>query len=156
MLSGMEGDVPMTMLPLLPLHLVSAGLWLGCVLTEVLFERALLGQGREQERILARLHRRVDLWVELPALLTVLLTGTLMALRMPAAGWLLQAKIALGLLAVATNVYCIRLVLRRDRQAATGDWPAFTATDRLQHRAGAVVLLGLVGALALGLARLAG
>ena len=31
---------------ILTAHLLCAGLWLGCVLTEVLFERALLGQGR--------------------------------------------------------------------------------------------------------------
>src|SRR6266568_5063043 len=37
----------------LPLHLVSIGLWLGCILTEALFERTLLGRGREQELLLA-------------------------------------------------------------------------------------------------------
>lgn len=141
---------------LLPLHLVFVGLWLGCVLTEILFERALLGQGHDAQRILARLHRRVDLAVELPSLLVVLLTGALMALRLPPAGLLLHAKIALGLLAVTANLYCVGLVLRRDRHAAAGDWPAFEAADHRQHRYGAVVLLGLVGALALGLARLAG
>ena len=37
---------------LLPLHLALVGLWLGCVLTEALFERALLGKGRDKELIL--------------------------------------------------------------------------------------------------------
>jgi len=51
---------------ILTLHVLFAGLWLGCVVTEVLFERTLLHRGRETERLLARLHLRVDLWVELP------------------------------------------------------------------------------------------
>ncbi len=46
------------------IHLLVAGLWLGCVLVEVAFERALVAQG--QWRLLARLHDRVDRWVELP------------------------------------------------------------------------------------------
>lgn len=36
------------------IHVVFIGIWLGCVLTEALFER--LGQGPEQERILVGLH----------------------------------------------------------------------------------------------------
>ena len=40
---------------LLPLHLTFIGLWLGCVLTEALFERALVGQGRDKELLLASL-----------------------------------------------------------------------------------------------------
>jgi hypothetical protein len=52
---------------LLPLHLLFVGLWLGSVLTEALFERALLGQGRPAELILTRLHIRVDLAIEIPA-----------------------------------------------------------------------------------------
>jgi len=81
---------------LLPVHLVSAGLWLGCVLTEALFERALLGRGRDAERILARLHKRVDLYVELLALVGVLITGVLMVRTAPPS-MLLHTKIALGL-----------------------------------------------------------
>ena len=48
---------------LLTCHLLSVGLWLGCVLTEALFERALLGQGPQAELTLAKLHWRVDQWI---------------------------------------------------------------------------------------------
>lgn len=144
----------MTLL-LLALHLVSAGLWLGCVLTEVLFERALLGHGPSHRLILALLHRRVDLWVELPAFSLLLATGLL--LLPPAAPhvWL-SAKIGIGALAIAANVHCVGLVLRRAAAAQSGDWSAFERLDHAQHRWGAVVLLGLLGALALGLWLLAG
>ncbi len=45
------------------LHISFAGIWLGCVLTETLFERALLGKGKEQDLILVELHKKVDLFV---------------------------------------------------------------------------------------------
>lgn len=56
-------------------HILLVGIWLGCVLTEALFERALLGKGREQEWILTRLHKRVDVWIEIPAFVGVLVSG---------------------------------------------------------------------------------
>jgi len=136
--------------PILPAHIAAAGLWLGCVLTEALFERALLGRGREQERILAALHRRVDVFVEIPAFVAVLVTGGVM---LPAAAMnaLLAAKIGFGLLAIAINAYCVRLVFRRAAAAGSDHWPEFARLDRLQHRAGAVVLLAIVAALGLGI-----
>lgn len=140
---------------LLPLHLTFVGLWLGCVLTEALFERALLGQGRDKELILAVLHKRVDTFIEIPAFALVLATGALLLAGAPPSA-LLHAKVGLALLAIAANVYCVYLVFRRHRHALRGDWPAFERADHLQHKIGAVVLLGILGALGLGLALFAG
>jgi hypothetical protein len=139
---------------LLPLHLTFVGIWLGCVLTEALFERALLGKGREQELILVALHKRVDILVEIPAFLVVLVTGALM---LPAADAspLLVAKITFGLLAIATNIYCVWLVFRRASAASTGRREEFARLDHLQHKFGAVVLLAVVVALVIGVYRFA-
>lgn len=135
---------------LLTLHLIFVGLWLGCVLTEALFERALLGQGRDKERILSALHKRVDVFIEIPAFTLVLVTGVLLLAHAPASA-LLHAKLAFAALAIGANVYCVHLVFKRHRLAAQGDWPAFESVDHLQHRMGAVVLLGMLVALSLGL-----
>ena len=62
----------------------------------------------------------------------------------------LQTKIAFGLLAIAANLYCFWLVLRRTQAAAQAQWEEFARLDRLQHTFGAVVLLGLVAALGVG------
>ncbi len=97
---------------LLQLHLTFIGLWLGCVLTEALFERALLSQGRDKELILAGLHKRVDLFVEIPAFTLVVLTGALMLRGTPPSA-MLHAKLGFALLAVAANVYCVHLVFKR-------------------------------------------
>lgn len=134
---------------LLPVHLAFAGIWLGCVLTETLFERALLGKGREQEMILVDLHKRVDLIVEIPAFTVVLLTGIML---LPDAGknGLLLLKIILGVIAIITNIYCVLLVFRRARAAHAGQWGEFTHLDHRQHIYGAIVLLTVIASLAIG------
>ncbi len=122
---------------------------MGCVLTEIFFERTLLGQGRECDLLLARLHRNVDLYVEIPAFAGVFVTGGLLlsGTSFPALLWV---KIVCATLAVAANIFCVRLVFRRLEEARAGNWPAFARVDRRQHRVGAVVLLGLVAALVMG------
>jgi uncharacterized membrane protein len=140
---------------LLPVHLAFAGVWLGCVLTEALFERALLGQGRAQELILVALHKRVDLIVELPAFLAVLVTGAVMlASAHPSPA--LHTKITFGLIAIAANIYCVSLVFRRAKAAAAGDWESFSHLDHLQHKVGAVVLAAILIALSVGVYLYAG
>lgn len=134
---------------LLPLHLAFVGIWLGCVLTEVLFERALLGKGRAQELILVALHKRVDLLVEIPAFAVVLVTGALM-FSAANAGPLLTTKIAFGLLAITTNAYCVWLVFRRAAAANSDHWDEFAHLDNLQHKFGSLVLLAIVMALGVG------
>jgi hypothetical protein len=138
---------------LLVVHLVLVGIWLGCVLTEALFERALLGKGRPQELILVGLHKRVDLMVELPALIGVLVTGA-MLLAGAGESSVLHTKIAFGLLAIFANLYCVWLVFRRAKAATTGDWAQFETLDHLQHKWGAVVLVGILMALGLGVSLL--
>lgn len=134
---------------LLFLHLLFVGIWLGCVLTEALFERALLGKGREFELVLVALHKKVDLVVEIPAFVGVLLTGGWM-LSMTPPSPLLHAKIGFGLLAIVANTYCVWLVFARARAAQAGQWERFAALDHRQHMFGAVVLLGLLGAASVG------
>jgi len=134
---------------LLTLHLALVGLWLGCVLTEALFERALLGQGRGKELILTALHKRVDVLIEIPAFTLVVVTGMLL---MPQAsmGLVFVAKLVFALLAVISNIYCVYLVFKRHQLASLGDWMGFEATDHLQHKWGAIVLMGILVALVTG------
>ena len=134
---------------LLILHLALVGLWLGCVLTEALFERALLGKGRDKELILTALHKRVDVFIEIPAFTLVVVTGMLLMPQAPM-GMVFVAKLVFALLAVASNVFCVHLVFKRHQLSAAGDWTGFEATDHLQHKWGAVVLIGILGALIAG------
>ncbi len=131
-------------------HLISASVWLGCVLTEALFERALLGRGREFEYTLAALHWRVDVLIELPALALVALSGGWLLWSQPSWPAVWWFKFGAGVLAVAANLACIRLVWLRRKKADAGDWVGFARIDAALHRWGAVVALGLLLALGLG------
>jgi hypothetical protein len=136
---------------LLPIHLSSIGIWLGCVMTEALFERALLGKGKQQELILVGLHIRVDLMVEIPAFVTVLITGVLM-LPLANDSGMLNLKIGLGLLAVAMNISCVWLVFQRAEAATREEWETFSRLDQKQHLYGTVVLVAIILALIVGIA----
>lgn len=87
--------------------------------------------------------------VEIPAFLLVLVTGALM-LAGTTSGPLLQMKVGVGLIAIAANIYCVALVFRRAEAAGAGQWAEFSRLDHLQHKVGAVVLLGIVVALGIG------
>lgn len=133
------------------LHILFVGAWIGTVLVEALFERALLGKGREQEVTLARLHWKVDKLVELPLLIAVVASGAKMLRDVPLDG-LLRAKLACAALAVFANLYCIWLVRLRLKVAEAGAWELFAMIDKRQHQIGALVLIGLLGAAGLGMA----
>jgi len=135
---------------LLPIHLTFVGIWLGCVITEALFERALLGKGKEQELILVALHKKVDLFVEIPAFVVVLVTGMLMLPFANASG-LFNTKVMFGLLAIFTNIYCVWLVFRRSTAANNGESEEFSRLDHKQHKFGAIVLFSIIAALLIGL-----
>jgi uncharacterized membrane protein len=115
-----------------------------------LFERELLGKGKEHELTLVSLHKRVDLIVEIPAFTVVLITGALMLPVADESG-LIHVKIALGLIAILVNGYCVWLVFRRATAAQGDNWEEFSRLDHKQHKYGALVLFTIVAALSLGL-----
>lgn len=134
---------------MLQTHLAFVGIWLGCVLTEALFERALLGKG-EPEAILVALHKRVDLFIEIPAFIIVLLTG-LMMFQWETATPLFLIKVGIAAIAIIANIYCVWLVFRRADAQSSGDKVTFARLDHLQHQYGAIVLVGIVVALVMGI-----
>ena len=130
-------------------HVLCAGMWLGCVLTEVVFERTLAGQAPHANLPLARVHWWVDVWVEGPLLVAVGLSGAWLWNNARAdAG--LHAMAALGGLAITANLWCMRLVWKRLKAAQAGHHDLYTRLDQAQHRWGAVVLVGLLGAASAG------
>jgi hypothetical protein len=88
-------------------------MWLGVVITEVLFEFA--ASDAESLRAAARFHYNVDKYGELPILVAVLVTGTMLSVR--AWPWtpLHVIKIATSLLAVSSALICVLWVFERRR-----------------------------------------
>ena len=92
-------------------HLVVLGMWLGVVMTEVLFEFA--GSDPDSLRAAARFHYIVDKFGELPILVGVLVTGTILAVRAWPLTPLHLIKIAASLIALGCALVCMLWVFRR-------------------------------------------
>src|SRR5262252_2795180 len=94
-------------------HLVVLGAWLGVVITEVLFEFA--GSDPDSLRAAARFHYNVDKFGELPILIAVLGTGTILAVHAWPLTRLHVIKIATSLIAVGAALICVLWVFQRRR-----------------------------------------
>jgi hypothetical protein len=99
--------------PLHVAHLVALGVWLGIVITEVLFEFA--GSDAESLRAAARFHYNVDKFGELPILLAILVTGTILTVRAWPLTPLHLVKIGTSLIAVGCAFVCTLWVFARRR-----------------------------------------
>jgi hypothetical protein len=86
-------------------------MWLGVVITEVLFE--FTASDAESLRAAARFHYNVDKYGELPILIAVLVTGTILTVRAWPLTPLHVIKIAASLVAVGAALICVLWVFQR-------------------------------------------
>jgi hypothetical protein len=92
-------------------HLIVLAMWLGVVITEVLFEFA--ASDAQSLRAAARFHYKVDKYGELPILVAVLATGTILAVRAWPLTPLHFIKIAASLVSVGAALICVLWVFER-------------------------------------------
>lgn len=92
-------------------HLIVLGMWLGVVITEVLFEFA--ASDVDSLRAAARFHYNVDKYGELPILVAVVVTGAILMARAWPLTPLHFVKIGFSLIAVTLAVICTLWVFRR-------------------------------------------
>ena len=131
-------------------HLIMLSLWGGVVATEAVIEIAPFRRP-ELHRAAIRFHFWIDLLVELPLVLAVVATGTVLALSLDGLSRLHWVKIAFGATAIAVNLFCIAVVVRRGRRLDDGPasedlWKA----SRVVLVCFAVGLLAAAGAATLG------
>lgn len=125
------------------IHIVCAFVWLGCVLVEAMLERA--GKRAFLPRRLVRAAWRLDLFVELPAFLGVLVTGAYMANILPATP-LLTTNVAAGLVAVGACVYGVLVVYRR----LSTSWAGQPVMDRSPRLYGVITSIAILISVAIG------
>src|SRR5262249_17264713 len=94
-------------------HMIVLAMWLGLVIAEVLFEFA--ASDADSLRAAARFHYNVDKLGELPILIGVLATGTILAVRASPLTRLHVLKIVASLIAVGASLLCVRWVFQRRR-----------------------------------------
>jgi hypothetical protein len=132
------------------LHLISLSLWGGVVATEAVIEVYPFRQ-KDLHAAAIRFHYWIDLLVELPLVVAVVATGILLFLMVDPLTPLHWLKICLGGAAVAVNLFCIAVVVKRGRRLSRDrdDGPLWRAS-RTVLACFAVGLACAAGAAALG------
>lgn len=107
-------------MPLLPfLHLLFIGTWFGCVLVETVLEVSAY-KNPNLKNTVAKFHYWIDIFVEMPAFMGVLVTGLLM-LDFSKMSALYAVKITTGLIPIIINIYCFIAVILRVRAVDAGN-----------------------------------
>lgn len=114
---------------LLQFHFFAVAFWLGVVAVELLLERTRT-QSPAHGFTVARLHRLIDLFIEMPAFTLVLISG--LCLIEPARlDGIYALKIVAGCLAVLGNMVCLVPVMKRHAAAERGDLGSVTHQSRV-------------------------
>ncbi|NRB40444.1 MAG: hypothetical protein HRU20_18580 [Pseudomonadales bacterium] len=130
----------MTML--LTLHLLALGIWIGVVGAEFVIEFD--GMKDDESHIRAsKLHYTTDIWVEIPAFMTVLITGLLMLSEDHLSGLFLY-KVLFGLFAVAFNIVGVYAVFKRRKYAMSGDIEGMKSVDPFMKLSAAIIPVFLI------------
>jgi hypothetical protein len=132
---------------LLALHLVAVGIWIGVVAAETFIEL----DGKEDDRShikASRLHYLTDIWVEIPAFTTVLVTGALMLTDEHLHG-LVLVKIVCGLIAIVANIVCVYAVFVRNRHAGKQNMVGVQSAERVLLVGGVAFIPSFIAAIAI-------
>ncbi len=132
---------------LLLVHLIGVGAWMGCVAVEALIE-ARRDSGDQLHLDTATLHLKIDLFVEVPALLLVAYTGAAMLVQTEVT-LLLVLKLIFALLAIAFNAVCVWVVIKRYRATTIGIEAVRAESARLD-KMGPLLLPSWLATLAIG------
>ncbi|NRB40163.1 MAG: hypothetical protein HRU20_17145 [Pseudomonadales bacterium] len=134
---------------LLTFHLLALGIWIGVVAAEFVIEFD--GMKDDDSLIKAsKLHYLTDIWIEIPALLTVLITGLLMIDEHHLEGPFLY-KIVFSLLAIMFNLVCVYAVFLRRKYALISNITKMAASDLPMKLGGAGFIPSFVCAIGMGL-----
>jgi hypothetical protein len=101
------------------IHLIMLSLWGGVVATEAVVE-VYPFRKRELHDAAIRFHYWIDLLVELPLVLAVIATGAMLFFLTDPLTPLHYLKVVFGGAAVAVNLFCIVVVVKRGRGLADG------------------------------------
>ena len=132
------------------LHLMMLSMWGGVVATEAVVE-VFPFRKPELHPAAIRFHYWIDLLVELPLVLAVVGTGITLVILTDELTALHLVKIGFGSLAVAINLFCILVVVKRGRKLeARADDESLWSASRVVLTCFATGLLCAAGAATLG------
>ena len=105
---------------LLSIHLFAVAFWFGVVGVEFILERG-RALSKEHGYKVADIHHHIDMYLEMPAFMVVLITGVLMLDISRLDDGLYLLKISAGFLAVIGNIYCVYPIIKRKLAAQNKD-----------------------------------
>ena len=109
------------------IHLIALGIWMGVVGAEFAIEFD--GMKDDESYIRAsKMHYLTDIWIEIPAFTTVLITGVLMLSESYLTGVFLY-KVIFAVLAIIFNIICVFAVFKRRKFALASDIEGMRSTD---------------------------
>jgi hypothetical protein len=132
------------------IHLIIVSFWLGLLAAETALE--LCARDAASTRTVAEVHRWIDLCFEGPVAIAVLITGSVLMVRIWPAPPLMLAHAALGAVPAVVNLLCVGYVLARTRATDAAEAQALTRKVKLTGLAIPLIL----AAMAIGLVRLSG
>jgi putative copper export protein len=94
------------------MHLIFVAFWFGVMAAETIIE-LYSKKRRELHTSTVRFHYWIDLLVELPVVLGVLILGIILVIMVKEITILHIVKICLGLVAIGINLFCIYVVVKR-------------------------------------------
>ena len=122
---------------ILIIHLIALGIWIGVVGAEFAIEFD--GMKNDESYIKAsKMHYTTDIWVEIPAFTTVLVTGLLMLNESHLAGVFLY-KVIFALLAIIFTIVCVYAVFKRRKFALISDIEAMKSTEKTMKIGGLII-----------------
>lgn len=133
---------------ILTIHLIALGIWIGVVGAEFAIE--IDGMKDDKSYIkAAKLHYVTDIWVEIPAFTTVLITGLLMLNNSHFDGVFLY-KLIFATLAIVFNLICVYAVFQRRKYALESDIAGMKSTETVM-KLGGLIIPSFILALALAI-----
>lgn len=123
---------------LLSIHLFAAAFWFGVLGVEFILEQ---GRTRCKEHgyAVADIHYNIDLYLETPAFVMVLITGLIMSNGQPLTG-LYFVKVCAGLIAIAGNIGCVYAIVRRKWAARVKNFGGLVKYSYMVDRLSAVAV----------------
>ncbi len=133
---------------ILIIHLIALGIWIGVVGAESAIEFD--GMKDDDSYIRAsKMHYLTDIWIEIPAFTTVLVTGLLMLNESHLTGVFLY-KVIFAVLAIIFNIICVYAVFKRRNFSLSEDIEGMKTTD-VAMKIGGLIIPSFLVAFILGI-----